>query len=244
MGRPAINLVGQKFERLLVLHRDETKPKGAGKGVYWICQCDCGNICSVRSDKLRNNITKSCGCLSKEVRTQLFLDDLTGKKFGYLKVIERDTSKPMGKGHFAYWKCISDFGEEYSVRSDHLKDGTINGAGKGGSIGELAIRDILDKNNIKYKRQYSFKDLKVKDYLKFDFAIFKNNNLFCLIEYQGKQHYEPYRNFDDTERFKKRQEYDQIKRDYCKNNNIKLIEIPYTDFNKLSIEYLKEKMEY
>ena len=244
MGRPAIDLTGQVFGRLLVLHRDETKPRGKGKSAYWVCQCqNDGNIVSVRMDKLRNGDTKSCGCLSKEVRSQLFLDDLTGQRFGNLTVIERDNSKPKGSGCFAYWKCISDFGEEYSVRSDHLKDGSINGAGKGGSAGELAIRDIFDKNNIKYERQYSFKDLKVKDYLRFDFAIFKDNELFCLLEYQGKQHYEPY-HFDDTERFKKRQEYDQIKRDYCKNNNLKLIEIPYTDFNKLSIDYLLEKMEY
>lgn len=111
-------------------------------------------------------------------------------------------------------------------------------------MGELKIRDILDENNISYQRQYCFKDLKVKDYLRFDFAIFKENKLFCLLEYQGRQHYEPYHHFDDSERFKKRQKYDQIKKDYCTANNIKLIEIPYTDFNKLSIEYLKEKMGY
>lgn len=241
MGRPAIDLTGQKFNKLLVLERDMSKPKGKGHSAYWVCQCDCGNIKSVRTDKLRKGEIKSCGCLSKEVRTQLFLDDLTGKRFGYLTVLERDTTKPMGKGHFAYWKCISDFGEYYSVRSDHLKDGSINGSGKGGSVGELVIKQILDEHGIVYKREYTFPDLKVKDYLRFDFCIFKDNEIFCLIEYQGKQHYIPHY-FETEERFKLRQEYDQIKRDYCKNHNLKLIEISYIDFNKINFDYLKEKL--
>lgn len=34
--------------------------------------------------------------------------------------------------------------------------------------------------------------------------------------------------FGGDEGYKRRQENDRIKRDYCKSNNIKLIEIPYT----------------
>jgi len=37
MGRPAIDLTGMEFGRLSVLNRDETKPSGAGKSVYWNC---------------------------------------------------------------------------------------------------------------------------------------------------------------------------------------------------------------
>ena len=40
----AIDLVGKRFGRLVVLKRDENKKS---KSVYWICQCDCGNIKSI-----------------------------------------------------------------------------------------------------------------------------------------------------------------------------------------------------
>ena len=36
--------------------------------------------------------------------------------------------------------------------------------------------------------------------------------------------------------------YDEEKRKYCKENNIQLIEIPYWDFAKINLNYLKEKM--
>ena len=41
---PLIDLTGNKYNRLTVLYRDENKPKGSGKPVYWICKCDCGMI--------------------------------------------------------------------------------------------------------------------------------------------------------------------------------------------------------
>lgn len=34
--------------------------------VVWECQCDCGNIAYVESDKLKSGHTKSCGCLKSE----------------------------------------------------------------------------------------------------------------------------------------------------------------------------------
>ena len=43
MGRPAIDLTGMEIGRLTVLGRDFSKPSGAGKSVYWLCQCECGN---------------------------------------------------------------------------------------------------------------------------------------------------------------------------------------------------------
>lgn len=57
------DLTGQKFGRLTVIGIDDAKQT---KQTYWICQCDCGKIKSVRSDGLLRGGTKSCGCYKSE----------------------------------------------------------------------------------------------------------------------------------------------------------------------------------
>lgn len=241
MGRPANNLINQRFGKLVVLERDISKPSGTGKSVYWICQCDCGNKKSIRADKLKNHTTISCGCYIKEIRSQMFLKNLTGQKIGKLTILKRDETKPMGKEHFAYWICQCECGNITSVRGDHLRNKTTLSCGCLNSKGEMKISQILKENNINFKTQYTFPDLKVQELLRFDFAILdNNNNLIQLIEYQGKQHFIPY-HFDTEDCFNKRLKYDNIKRQYCKEHNLSLIEIPYTDFQILSFEYFKEK---
>jgi hypothetical protein len=73
------------------------------------------------------------------------------------------------------------------VRSSHLLEGTIKSCGCIKSYGELSIITFLNKNNINFKREYSFPDLRHKNLLRFDFAFLNNQNeLLCLIEYQGE----------------------------------------------------------
>lgn len=96
------------------------------------------------------------------------------------------------------------------------------------SHGELAIRDFLDRNHIMFKSQYKIDECKDLRPLPFDFAIFIQDKLTGLIEYQGKQHYCNIDFFGANGRFEKQQQRDNIKREYCKKQNIPLIEIPYT----------------
>lgn len=56
------NLIGERFGKLTVIGLDD---KGTRK-TYWVCQCDCGGVKSVRSDALISGVTKSCGCLKAE----------------------------------------------------------------------------------------------------------------------------------------------------------------------------------
>lgn len=57
------DLTGQRFGRLTAIEIDERGERGK---TYWICECDCGNIKSVRSDLLTRGSTKSCGCIKRE----------------------------------------------------------------------------------------------------------------------------------------------------------------------------------
>ena len=56
------DLTGQRFGRLVVVTRDTTKLRR----VYWRCQCDCGTVKSVASDKLVAGETRSCGCYNRD----------------------------------------------------------------------------------------------------------------------------------------------------------------------------------
>lgn len=218
------DLTGQKFGHLTVLGRD----KSDLSRVYWKCQCDCSQqtILKVDGNALKNGHTKSCGCS--------IVGDLYNQRFGMLTVVDRDYTR----GPKAYWLCKCDCGNPKlkSVSGPDLRAGTVQSCGCLKSRGELKVRNILNSLQIEFLDQYSFEDLTGKGkQLKFDFYLPDQN---ILIEYQGSQHYESFDHFGGEERLKTQQEYDSLKRDYCESHNIKLIEIPYWDYNKLNEDYL------
>lgn len=70
MGRIK-NLTGQRFGRLVVLGQDDYYTDKSGRRyVMWKCQCDCGNITSVRTGSLNCGETKSCGCYAKSIKKE------------------------------------------------------------------------------------------------------------------------------------------------------------------------------
>lgn len=139
-------------------------------------------------------------------------------------------------------KCKCDIcGNIWEVTPDNLLKG--KGCPKCRiSHGEREIANILDKNNLKYEIQYAFSDCKHKRVLRFDFYL-PNENV--VIEFDGLQHFFPV-NFkkgvvdeETLKEFEKIEIRDKIKDDYCKDKGIKIIRIPYWDFNK--IEHILQK---
>jgi hypothetical protein len=65
MGK-RVDIVGQRFSRLVVLSMSEKTDKNFSR--FWLCQCDCGNMTTLRTADLcsKSRGTKSCGCLVKE----------------------------------------------------------------------------------------------------------------------------------------------------------------------------------
>lgn len=63
MGRPPIDISGQRFGRLLVRSR---AVGSSTKNARWFCLCDCGNLIEARSQHLRDGAIRSCGCLAAE----------------------------------------------------------------------------------------------------------------------------------------------------------------------------------
>ena len=104
------------------------------------------------------------------------------------------------------------------------------------SSGEQEISRILSKYSIEYIFNYRFKDEAVKT-KPFDFKIYNKN---ICIEYDGQQHF--HMQFDKTLLELMNQHYsDNIKTQFCKNNNIQLIRIPYWEFNNIE-QILIEKL--
>ena len=102
------------------------------------------------------------------------------------------------------------------------------------SKGEKEIRMFLEKNNIDFNIQKKFNGCSYERLLKFDFYLPEHN---ICIEYDGLQHFKPVEFFGGETRFKYQKKIDQIKTDFCKNNDINLVRIRYS-------ENIEEKLNF
>lgn len=62
-----IDLTGQRFGRLVVLHLGSRARRGGDP--YWLCECTCKTQKEILSKSLLRGLTRSCGCLQKEAVT-------------------------------------------------------------------------------------------------------------------------------------------------------------------------------
>lgn len=109
------------------------------------------------------------------------------------------------------------------------------------SNGEVKIHNILTDYDIPFEEEYMFDDLISSSgrRLRFDFAIFDDDgDLICLIEFQGRQHYQPVKKFGGKRGVSQQKYNDNLKRQYCIKNNLKLISIPYFEEDKITPNYL------
>lgn len=213
---------GQKFGRLLILDTlwDQNPPKVK-------CQCDCGNIVILTKKDVQNGHPQSCGCLRKDKIAAVNYVDHTNETSDYgIRII-----KPIRKNNKGQmlWECECFCHNLFEELPARILNGHVRSCGcLIRSSREMFIESFLKSQNIKYICQYSFEDCKSnKNYvLRFDFAIFIKNVIKC-IEYDGEQHFYPVERFGGENGFLQTQERDQIKTEYCKNNNIELLRLNY-----------------
>ena len=206
--------------------------------------CDCGNICYVTTRSLNSKNTKSCGCLNNDKRAERFKQyndsnrqNLIGKQFGRLKVLEL-TDVTSNHGTNLYYKCQCQCGTITYVTGNNLKSGQQS-CGCLKSKGEEKISLILLQNNILFEKQKSFDNCrfeKTNSLAKFDFYLPQYQT---LIEYDGIQHYTANSTgWNSPQRVAEVQLRDKYKNEWCKQNNICLIRIPYTQYQTLSLDDL------
>lgn len=243
-----IDLTGQTFGYWKVLYRAQNTKGGRAK---WHCICTaCGTEKDVDGAHLRAGRTTNCGCIRMQKMRQASIKHEEGKKYGYLYVnrMATEEEKPRHDRTGIYWNCTcTNCGKQnVIVFGDYLRNGDTISCGCINSKNETKIEQILQNAKIKYQKQYSFNDLlastnKQCDKLRFDFAIFNNQNLIYLIEYDGIQHFNINSSFikKDMKLFTNNLQNDINKNKYCFQHNIPLIRIPYDqmyDLNDLKLQ--------
>lgn len=105
--RKPLNLTGKTYGKLtaIKIHKRDRKR------VIWECLCDCGETTYVETSKLKNQKTKSCGCLRRKRR------NLEGKRYGKLVVEKLDRVDK-----YCFWKCRCDCGNYTIVSSTNLNE--------------------------------------------------------------------------------------------------------------------------
>lgn len=218
-GGKAHDITGQRFGRLIAIR--PTSMRASNGGIRWECLCDCGIIVYPTMNNLKRGHTTSCGCAKQDYIESTKLD-IIGKRFGKLVVLE-EVFPPNRKRRMV--KCLCDCGNICICAVTDLTIGHTASCGCGSkSKGELYISEILDQLNIPFIQQKRFDKCKNKRKLPFDFYL---PILNICIEYDGYQHFHPVKYWGGEEMFKVRQQNDQIKDDFCRRNNIKLIRISY-----------------
>lgn len=126
-------------------------------------------------------------------------------------------------------KCLK-CGETFYLRPDHIRRG-IGHSGCNKSLGEERLEKYLKEHNINYIGQYRFGDCVRKERdMPFDFYL---PDLNIAIEYDGIQHYKPVVKFGGEEGFAELKLNDYFKTNYCIEHNIKLIRVPYTEYDSM-----------
>lgn len=233
MGKK-IDMIGVRCNNWEVISEGSKPVKLKNKSsVWWNCKClKCGRIKSFNGAEIRLGRIGECHCdyqyaksyykkdsslyyqtensLSNKIKNEI------GNQYGKLTV----KSFAYTKDSKAYWNCQCDCGNITVVCGNHLRTGRIKSCGCIVSYKEQEIEQILKQYNISFKREYSFNDLVDNGRLRFDFAIFQNNKLYGLIEYQGRQHSESPNQFNH---YGLLQKHDKMKLEYCQKHNIPLL---------------------
>lgn len=96
----------------------------------------------------------------------------------------------------------------------------------GGSKGEAFVAKWLTEHGFEFTPQVSYPDCRDRNPLRFDFEVQTKNGI-VLIEYNGKQHYEPIAYFGGQKQFETNQRRDRIKKAWAKKKGLPLLVIPY-----------------
>ena len=194
LGSVPEDLTGNRYGQLTVLRLQKYRENGKSS---WLCQCECGNQCTVSADSLYYLKRKSCGCLHRQLAASE-IKDLRNQMFGKLKAIE-PTEKKDSKGSVV-WKCICDCGTELYISQDSLIQGVYKSCG--------CVRQDQQKNlheNLTLVNNTCIEVLEKRKHRKDNTSGFRgvskgpDGKWMVTIGFQGKRYYEGlYSDYNDA----------------------------------------------
>lgn len=218
-------LIGQKINNWKILEISQPQ-----KQAMALCQCECGTIKQVRVLNILYGYSKDCGCGRKKMLRDTLTKNLIGQKFGKLTVLELlDDSNDFKR---RLYRCKCDCGNETIQPSSSLISGHTKSCGCLVSYHNMYINQLLTDKSIYHISEYPVIIDNVR--YRFDFYLPDYN---AFIEYDGEQHYNVPRYVGDVEENKSILENtrrrDEIKNQYCVDNDIDLLRIPYWESNSI-----------
>lgn len=110
------DIIGSKFNCLVVKEYSHFIRNKHGIIHYYTCQCDCGTVTKVSRDRLIHLRAKSCGCLRGKRKVKTFNpENIIGKRFGKLLVLEY-----LGNESGYNYVCQCDCGNKVNVYRQNL----------------------------------------------------------------------------------------------------------------------------
>lgn len=209
-----VDLTGQKFGEWTVLSKAE-------KESYWLCECSCGVKREVYAPSLKSGKSLSCGHLFKnQIRNPII-----GSRYGNLIVLEQFKENDT-------WccKCQCDCGNTIIVSGNSLQQENTKSCGCIKSLGEQKIAEILRDAKIPFVKEKIF----YGTLFRYDFFIQDK----YVIEYDGKQHFQDSKWGNEIHTKESQQIRDTEKNNYCFDNNIPIIHIPYTHYQDIELKDL------
>lgn len=216
------DLTGRRFGRLVVT-KMICEPNQMSKAE---CICDCGNTVIKPITYLTTGDTQSCGCLQKERASKALTKDFSGVTSMYgVKFLRREYKNTKGTW---MWLCqCGKCGTQFVALPASVLNGKIKSCGCiRRSSGETRIANLLNSLGLDSIEELPFLNDIIGANQRFDFFLPEYN---AAIEYQGEQHFSPIVPFGGQDEYARRIELDKGKREFCRINNIPLIEIDYNN---------------
>ena len=186
--------------------------------IHYRCN-KCGFESDVRLSTLKNNIFNCPEC-SRQLKNKKFLEKVYQRNPNIIVLEEyQKLEEPV------LCKC-KVCNMEWRATPHNLMNGT-SCPNCSTSKGEREVKSFLIKHNIKFIPQYMIRgQFGNRNKIFVDFYL---PNLNCIIEYNGIQHYISVERFGGEIALQNQLQRDEDLRSYCKNCNIRLIEIKYTE---------------
>lgn len=120
----ALEIVGRRFGRWLVIARDTETPPGHALAI-----CDCGRMSYVALSNLRSGMSRGCLDCAYRDRAEESAARVVGLRFGALTVVAREGTRVLGtrgQVHVATWRCRCDCGAEVVATGQRLRNGSTS----------------------------------------------------------------------------------------------------------------------